>query len=258
MKFNLSTIENIDTAIFNWIDGLNISCTTQDGWKKIPIIFASPDRAWSSKQDKSAHTEKLLLKYPIISIERGNITKPKNKNALLQGMAFDQKTLNITIPVEKTINHEKTSQRANAKSKRYAGTLNSKKVKTENVIYNLYSIPVPIYTEIEYMLEITTNFIVQMNEILSPILKYSSNKTGFKLVENDHAYECFMSEDFQYTSNFEEFTNEEKEIKYKFNLNVKGYLYHGEENDSLPSVIRSENRPELVFRAETIESGDIK
>lgn len=258
MKFNLATIETFDWAVFNWVSGLNISCTTQNGWERVSINFVAPDRSWSTKHDDKIFTEKLQLRYPIISIERGNIDKPKNKSGILQGTAFNQNTLNIKIPVAQTINHEKTSQRANAKSKRYAGTLNSKKIKTENVIYNIYSIPVPIFQEIEYTIEIVTNFISQMNEILSPFLGFASNKNGFKIEESGHAYECFLDESFQYSSNFEEFTNEEKEIKYKLNLNVKGYLYRGGPNDPIPSIIRQENRPEIVFKAETIENGEIK
>ena len=40
--FMPSTLETIDFAVYNWLnDDLNIFATTNKGWKKIPIVWAS-------------------------------------------------------------------------------------------------------------------------------------------------------------------------------------------------------------------------
>ncbi len=258
-NFQPSTIENMDAAIYHWInDELNIFCNTIDGWEKVSVNFSSPERSWSSKSDKDARLNDSLLKYPLISITRKGFKKPKQKSGILQGSAFAPNSTRITIPIKSDINHDKTSHRANADSKRYAGTLNSKKIKTEKVIYNIYSIPVPTFTEVVYNIEMISNFQLQMNDMLSPFIKYSSNINGFKLIENNHAYECFMNEDIQDSSNLEDFSDQERELKYSFDLLLRGYLNVGGNNDKGPSVIRTENRPELVFKAEIIESGDLE
>lgn len=258
-KFQPSTIENIDQTVLNWIDqDLNIFSNTTDGWKKVPVIFSSPERSWSSRADDNVRDEKFTLKYPIISISKKGFSRPKNKNAALQGSPLSSNPLTFALPIKIDINQEKTAQRSNADSKRYAGTLNSKKSKTNRIIYNIYSIPVPTFVEISYVIELISNFQSQMNEMLSPFLKYSRNINGFKLVNNGHGYECFIDESIPDSSNLEDFSQQERELKYSINLTVKGYLNIGDANDKGPSIIRSENRPELVFKAEIIEkSGTI-
>lgn len=252
-NFQPSSIENIDQAVFNWIDiDLNIFSNTNEGWKKVPVIFSSPERSWSSKVNKDARDEKFSLKYPIITVTRKGFSRPKSKNAALQGSSFSSNPYTLALPIKTDINHDKTSQRANADSKRFAGTLNSKKVKTKKVIYNIYSIPVPTFVEVSYSVEMISNFQSQMNEILSPFLKHSRNINGFKLLQNNHAYECFYDEQIEDSSNIEDFSEQEREIKYSFNLTVKGYINVGELNDNGPSIIRSENRPEIVFKAEIV------
>jgi len=253
-KFQPSTIENIDYAVYNWVnDILNIFSNTNEGWKKVPVIFSSPERSWSSRADDSIRDEKFTLKYPIISVSRGDFSKPKGKNAALQGSPLSSNPISLMLPISEELNQEKTSERANADSKRYAGTLNSKKAKTNRKIYNIYSIPVPTFTEIMYTIELISNYQVQMNEMLSPFLKYSRNINGFKLLNNNHSYECFIDENISNNSNLEDFSEQERELKYLIKLNVKGYLNIGDANDKGPSIIRTENRPELVFKAEIIK-----
>ena len=41
-----STLENIDQAMYEWIDNtVDIFCTTNKGWKKSPVIWMSAERS---------------------------------------------------------------------------------------------------------------------------------------------------------------------------------------------------------------------
>ena len=47
--FRPSTIEDIDRALYNFVnDDLNIFCNTNEGFRKVPVLFAPPDRDWET------------------------------------------------------------------------------------------------------------------------------------------------------------------------------------------------------------------
>lgn len=257
--FQISTLENIDAAIFEYIDEkLNIFSNTDEGFKKVPVLFSSPERSFFSKNMKDNREQnQAALKYPIISISQKNIRKPKAKEASLQGNVFSPNPFAQAIPVYIKINEEKTGDRANADSKRYAGTLNSKKIETKRTIYNIYKIPVPTFIEIDYSISIITNFKTQMNEILSIFIKSSRNANWFKLIRNGHGYECFYEENFNNESNTDDFTEQERKYEYNFVIKAKGYIHVGEENEIEPHIFKVENQPEIIFKGELIMSGEI-
>lgn len=246
-----STIENIDSAVLDWVDNiLNIHVNTHEGLKKVPVNFSTPERSHSSKHSPDIRDNKYTLKYPIIAVSGGDITKPKDRKGALQGTAFANPSIALTLPVMIELNQDKTSDRANADSKRYAGTINSRRIKTKRQIYNVYSIPVPSFVEIKYEISCISNFKSQMNEILTPFIRYSSNINGFKLLHNGHGYEVTFDDAINNSSNLDDISDTERVVEYKFGITVFGYIHSGGANDKAPTVIRTENRPEIVFKTE--------
>ena len=78
---NPSTLEDIDYALYKYLDEiLNISCETNEGFKKVPIIFALPERAFQIKNNPDLRPDGRMLQYPLISMARRDVTKnPSNK-----------------------------------------------------------------------------------------------------------------------------------------------------------------------------------
>jgi len=76
-----STLEDVDSAIFGYInDSLNVFCDTNDGFKKVPVIFAGAERAYQVKNQQELRKNGRSLEYPIISVVRASLTKnPENK-----------------------------------------------------------------------------------------------------------------------------------------------------------------------------------
>ena len=75
-----STIETIDRAIFEFVDeDLDIFCSTNKGFKKVPFIWAGAERAYQIKHDRELRDVNGWLIYPIMSIERTGITKDLTK-----------------------------------------------------------------------------------------------------------------------------------------------------------------------------------
>ena len=94
--FRPSTLEDIDTALLNFVNNdLNIFCDTNDGFQKVPVIFASPERARRVNQEKSS--------------ERANLTAKKRFNQSTfpfdnQKVVYD--TLYIPMPTYVEITYE--------------------------------------------------------------------------------------------------------------------------------------------------------
>ena len=76
LEIQPSTIETIDRALFEYIDEeLDIFCTTNKGFKKVPFIWAGAERAFQIKHDRELRDVNGFLIYPIMSLERTGITK---------------------------------------------------------------------------------------------------------------------------------------------------------------------------------------
>ena len=70
-----STIETIDMAIYNLInDEFDLHTTTNIGFRKVPVLWMSPERAVNSK-DKEIRDSVGKLKLPLISIDRTSVNK---------------------------------------------------------------------------------------------------------------------------------------------------------------------------------------
>ena len=58
LHFEASTIETIDKSVLNYLEELNLFTTTNKGWKKVPVLWATSERAFLSKSDKDVNSEK--------------------------------------------------------------------------------------------------------------------------------------------------------------------------------------------------------
>ena len=81
-----SRIENIDTAMYKFIDEqMNLHTHDGSGFKKVPVIMSSAERAVLSKKDFRIRDEEGALIMPIITIERTSMVKsPTEKGTVWQ------------------------------------------------------------------------------------------------------------------------------------------------------------------------------
>ena len=70
-----STIETIDMAVLNLInEGFDLHTQTNSGFKKVPVLWMSPERAVNSK-NKDIRDSVGKLKLPLISVDRTGFNK---------------------------------------------------------------------------------------------------------------------------------------------------------------------------------------
>ena len=172
-----STLEDIDYAVYNYInEELDIFADTNKGFKKVPITFTNPERAFQIKSDEDARLDGQFLIFPQISIERTAVSKdPSNKGIYALHIPEVRDALGGSITLARQIKQSKTRDRANADSIRRSSTKEDPNRKTfpienERIVYETISIPMPTYVHVTYSVKIRTEYQQQMNEIVAPFL----------------------------------------------------------------------------------------
>ena len=81
-----SNLETIDYAFYNFVnEEMEIRARTNKGWKKVPVLWASPERAFFAKEKKELYDLDGTLIYPIISVEKTSISKNLDKKGIYYG-----------------------------------------------------------------------------------------------------------------------------------------------------------------------------
>ena len=107
-----SNIETIDYAIYSWLTtDLDLSAVSNEGFKKVPVIWQAPERSFQVKNEKELRDDGGSLKLAIISIERTAKTKdPTRKGGFKAHIYSDDKNGRTgRMDIAKRIKEDKTS-----------------------------------------------------------------------------------------------------------------------------------------------------
>lgn len=249
-----STLETVDMAFYNFInDKINVFATTNEGFKKVPIIWITAERAFHIKNEKEIREiDSQTLVYPLISIERISTTKTKPNDRPLPGNKFpypDYKKGVVTIA--RQINAEKSRNFTNALSKQINGQQNFKNVPPRTV-YQYISIPLPVYATMNYEVKIRSQYQQQMNEMMLPFINYSSGWNYFMIDYEGFKYETFYDSESEFKSNSSNQANDEKKYDAKFKFKVMGYTITIGENQQTPTNVYRENAVVVRFPRERV------
>lgn len=251
-----STLETIDESMYDFINELDIFSTTNAGWKRVPIVWTSAERAFHIKNSPSLHDLNGNIILPVISIVRGNITKDPANRGGIYANALPQNEEGGTITIARRIKQDKTSNFANADAKR---TYGQKTFKTKNskVVYETITMPLPIYVDVEYTVYVRTEYQQQMNEIASPFLNTGRGLNYFSLGANGHRFEGFMDPVHNFETNAIDSTDQEKTFLTTINFRVRGYLVGNDKNQGPPKLVKTQNAVEVRLPKEHVILGDI-
>ena len=262
-----STLENIDAAVYEYFnEQLNIFSTTKDGFKKVPVIFATPERAVLSKKEGVRDNEGALI-FPQIAIERVGVNKSKtNKGAFGANFFPTPDKKRGTITYARRVNQRKTADRAIAQSYNktfgeYSGTPISVgdpfgPVKNNRIVYETLTIPHPIMLELSYSIKTRTEYAQQMNEIVTPMLARIGNFHSFYVIRNGHRYEVFYEENFVLNNNVSDMGTEERKFETEAKIMVLGYIFGEDKNEESPKVVVREGAAEFKISRERVIVGD--
>ena len=256
IPINPSKIEDIDFAMHNYLNEvLDIHCDTNKGFKKVPVIFSTQERAHMIKNNKDIRNKGVLI-YPLVSLERTSVTKdPGNRGVYHANVPAINDEKGGSITIARRVSQSKTSLRANADSIRRSLSGADKYVKTaprsnKKVVYEVISIPQPVYIDVSYTISITTEYIQQMNQILAPLITDRGAINSFFISHAGNRYEAFVDSSFAQTNNAASLGEEERLFKTDVTLSVLGYIVGGDKNQDKPNVVIRESAAEIVFQNE--------
>jgi len=258
ISFPSSTIENIDESMLDYLDNrLDLRTTTNKGWTKVPVVWVGAERAFQSKEDSSVRDSDGSLVMPIVTVERTNMIKsPTKKGTVWANIVPVRDEKGGTIAVARRINQKKTAELANRHAKRKRGQINFPTA-NERIVYETMTIPLPVYVTITYEVTLRTEYLQQMNELMTPFITTPGGINYIILESKDnHRYEGFIQGDFSYENNAANFTSEERKYETKISIEVLGHLIGADKNQDQPNVVRRENAVEIKIPRERIVFGD--
>jgi hypothetical protein len=225
------TLETVDQAVVDYFDKeLSITTDTDKGRTKIPIIFASGERWKLIRDNKGLRDENGTLILPLIAISRTNVDRTPGMRSMGQETPY--------IMVKKDI-HPKTSNIQNLiDSRRESGFPEAKR----DAVYEYITIPFPDFATLYYEIKIWTQYQTQMNEVLEKIFYNYDHMDSFVIpVEYDgkkrkgtgYYFVGFRDGSVVPQANVEEFTNQERIIRYNYSIKVPVYLMLDPKDETL-------------------------
>jgi len=257
-----STIETIDMAIYNLInEGFDLHTSTNSGFKKVPVLWMSPERAVNSK-DKDIRDSVGKLKLPLISIERTAMNKDPSFKGGWQAHLFPD----VNGPrgyrrhqrlVSKKIAQQSTRKFASAESGKYNGQENYP-VTNKKVVYEETYAPIPVWVTVNYSITLRTEYQQQMNDLVTPFATRTGLINLLVAEHEGHRYETFIQGDFGQSNNMNNLGEEERMFQTKVELKVLGYLLGDGANQEVPKVVTKETVVEVKLVRERTIVGDKK
>jgi len=255
-----STLENIDSAVYEYInEELNIHATTNKGFKKVPVIWVSAERAFQIKHKKELRDGEGSLVFPLLTVQRVSVDKSLDWKGTYFGnvpprSGYDPRGGSITVASQ--VKQDKTANFQNAEAK-YRRNQSTYPHEAKKVVNQSISIPMPRYLDMNYKITGRSNFQQQANELMEPIMALGGGVKYIAIERDGHFYEVFV--DSAYEQNDDHVGNLEDDAR-TFETSVKfrvlGYLYGAGTNEERPIVSVREGVTEFKVMRERVMTQD--
>jgi hypothetical protein len=253
------TIESIDEAIHGWFDRtVDARVEFPNGeLKKVPVVFSTGERWAVSRQRKGLRDANGVLILPLISVRRTAIEPAQN----MQAMGTETPTLQVA---------KRISPKTNTLQNLDASRSPSQRLSPGPVVYEVTSIPFPDRSIMTFEVVVQTQYILQMNAILEKVFhELDIQKSFVAPLDNHHRHPQigipfeerppmtdpyvvgFFDTTLSDSGNFEEFTDQERIIKYTTSIRVPTTLQLDPEGEK-PSIKVERTAFGLNFGAEAV------
>mgnify|MGYP003112509031 CR=1 FL=1 len=251
-----STLENVDFAVYEYFDQIvNISSTTSDGFKKVPLFWVTPERSFARKF-RALRDDNGMVIYPLVTMERKGINKDKAKRGKYYAALDRIRSMSQgQITVARRLNQDETNKFATADAYRTSNLTppdRNKKRKNKKVVYETITMPYPIYLDMSYEIMLFAEYQQQMNEMINAIIDGTNPSNYFVVERNGHAYEAFVQPEFAFDNNISSLQENERLYKTTVNLKVFAYTIGSGKNENLPKIIKKQNAVEVKIGRERV------
>ena len=283
-------IEHIDRGIFDLFEKvIDIQTTSKGESKKVPIIFATGERFALTRRKNPLRDRNNTNILPLISITRQNLDIGSRQGGKGTAISFRSQP-NYTIKYrlsesdrnyQNLINKSGLVNQENVASPKnfiktsteigtQPGTVASRREKNiqfsksgkinlhhnlNNNIFEIIQTPYPYFVAITYNVVFWSQYMLQGNQMIEYFLNKIRVPGGEIPFKTKEGYElvAFVSDQISFNNNFDQMTNEERLIKYSFDLTVPGYLLNTKIS-GIPSGLRSYySAPTIDFSYNTVQ-----
>ena len=247
------TIEDVDRSVFNLFDKqLPFQANNKDGLKKIPVIFATGERFALVKRLKPIRDDDGAIILPLISIRRSGMTQSKSQAGRGQDTgdlvikkrldSTDRRyqrlmnNLNLTNQ-DSVVSDLSIIDNADPKKGSRPGQLGSRDYikgpttpdlipRIGNNVFEVITIPFPKFYGMTYEVTFWTQYTTHMNSLLEQtIIAYQAPGNNFKVTtDKGYWFVAYVDDEISDGTNFDDFTDQERIVRYTFTLNVDAYL----------------------------------
>ena len=252
-----STIENIDTGLYDWVKNLKLFTTTNDGFKQVPVLWLGTERAFQIKNNKDIRDSVGKLRMPIVTVNRDSISKdPSFKGSFQANLYENPDYKGGTVTLKRKVKQDKTRNFANADAARVQKGDETRRGKNSKIVYEELTIPIPVYVTMMYTIVIRTEYQQQMNDVVTPFITRTGQINSFMFGRHGWNYEAFIQQDYSETKNIENLSEEERYFETKIQIKVLGYLIGEGVNRVKPNASVRETRAEIRITKERALVGD--
>ena len=260
VHFKASTLETVDTGLYEWVnEKLDVHTKTNNGIYKVPVLWLGSERVWQIKKDARIRDKVGKLILPLITINRTSATKDPNFKGSYQANIPEAKdykggaeAVDSTINQDKTQNFQSTIAQRNTNNAQQTG----KNEENNQVIYNTFNAPIPVYVTMVYSITLRTEYQEQMNDLLQPFIASTGQINSFIYKKDGHKYEAFIQQDFSFNNNTANVGEEERMFETKVDIKVLGYVSGEGYSRKKPLLGRRENQVKVRFTSERRIVGD--
>jgi hypothetical protein len=269
-------IEDIDRTLFNLFDDvLDFQVTSKGRTIDVPVIFATGERFALTRRKVPLRDRNNTNILPLISIVRNNFDIGPQQNGKGTAIAFRAQP-NYTIKYrlsekdrsfQNIINKQRLKNQKNVSSDASFLDLSSKigvqpdnvgtRRSTENLqfsknaqinlkpdintnLYEIIQVPYPYFISTTYNVTFWCQYLVQANQMIEYFLTKIEVPGGEFALTTDSGYElvAFVGNSINFENNFDSMTEDERIIKYSFDITIPGYILNADV-PGLPKQLRS-------------------
>ena len=265
-RYEIKTIkiEHVDGAVFDYFDKKLAPTVEKESAEgtlysaKVMVEFAAGER-WALIRKNKFRDEKGTLILPIISIRRTDISRKMD----MGGMPSAQKSITISKKI-----HPKTSNIQNQiETRRNAGLVYQQ---PRSAIMETLTIPFPDFCTITYEITLWSDYNQHMNEILEKMFSNYENVGGRvdsvvmpieydgNEPKGDSYYFVGLPENSVVKqSNDDDFTGQERIVKYVLTMQVPTYLMLDPDDEAL-SYGEDEGGKKIVYKKQSVNKIKLK
>ena len=289
------TIEDIDRALFDLFEKtLKLEVTSNGEAKSVPVIFATGERFALTRRKVPIRDKNNTNILPLISIVRNNLDIGPQQGGKKTAIAFRAQP-NYTIKYrlgEKDRSFQNLLNKQNIKNqdnvsnnKSFIDATGMKGLNPDHVgsrrektnlkfsknasislnpdintnIYEIIQIPYPYFITATYNVTFWAQYMQQANQMLEYFISQIQVPGGEFAIKTTDGYElvAFIGDSISFTNNFDQMTDQERIIKYSFDMTIPGYLMNLK-SPGLPNQLRSFHSAPMIDFSYMGTNEDIK